>query len=600
VEVRHLARTLALLRASAGRWTALWLLLLLVQGLLPAATVYLTRGVVDGLTPLLGGNAGWAAAGPFVTPAVLLGAVLLGIALASGAAGWVQTLQSELLQDHIRHLIHQKSVTVGMSFYDFPDFFDHLHRARDEAAYRPAVLLGGLGGLLQNGVTLVAVAAVLLPYGVWLPAVLVLATAPSLVVVLRSALRRRAWKLAATPVERRIWYYDWLLTAREAAAEVRLFDLGRHYSQAFQTLRRRLRSENLALLKREALGEILAVLLGLCVGGGAVVWVVSEAMAGRITAGGLAMFYAAFAQGQGLMRSLLHNAGNMYTNSLFLGNLFAFLELKPEAAATGDPEAPQLARLRQGIRFDSVDFSYPGSARPALTGFSLDIQAGQTVAIVGPNGAGKSTVIKLLCRFYEPDCGRVLADGRDIREWAPAEWRRSISALFQDPVRYAATVLESVSPAELDDSLTAGRVRDALDAAGAEEIVRQLPRQHHTMLGKTFDDGVELSGGEWQRIALARALVRDVPILLLDEPTGAMDSWAEAEWFDRFRGATLGRTTIIITHRFTTAMRADVIHVMAHGRIVESGSHDQLVAQGGRYAESWSAQIRESAIGATL
>jgi len=292
-------------------------------------------------------------------------------------------------------------------------------------------------------------------------------------------------------------------------------------------------------------------------------------------------------QGQGLMRSVLHNAGNLYMNSLFLGNLFAFLALEPEASSAHARETPCPARLREGIRFESVDFTYPGTSRPALSGFSLDVPAGKTVAIVGPNGAGKSTVIKLLCRFYEPDRGRVLVDGVDSRDWAPAEWRRSVSALFQDPVRYAATVQENVSPACLDTAQTVLRIREAVNAAGGEEIVRRLPGQYETLLGRTFGEGVELSGGEWQRIALARALMKDAPVLLLDEPTSAMDSWAEADWFDRFRPAAAGRTTIIITHRFTTAMRADVIHVMEGGRIVESGSHDELVARGGRYAESW-------------
>jgi ATP-binding cassette subfamily B protein len=219
------------------------------------------------------------------------------------------------------------------------------------------------------------------------------------------------------------------------------------------------------------------------------------------------------------------------------------------------------------------------------------VRAGQTVAIVGANGAGKSTIIKLLCRFYEPDAGCIAIDGRDIRQQFPGEVRQMLSVLFQDPVRYALTAGENVQPL--------GPVRTrllsaAIRAAGAESIVSRLPNGAETVLGKWFDDGVELSGGEWQRLALARALCSQAPVLLLDEPTSAMDSWAEADWFERFRGAARDRTTIIITHRFTTAMQADVIHVMEEGRIVESGSHQRLLALDKRYAQSWMRQTREA------
>ena len=338
-----------------------------------------------------------------------------------------------------------------------------------------------------------------------------------------------------------------------------------------------------------------------------------QAMHGRMTAGALAMFFVAFTQSQAIVRSLLHNAGQVYPNSLFLGNLFQFLALEGETAAsshakvrlkpdaTYEPDATTAVdrRLRRGIRFESVTFSYPGATTQALWNFSLDVPAGRTIAIVGPNGAGKSTIIKLLCRFYEPDSGSIWIDGANIRERPAADIRELTSVLFQDPVRFAATVADNVAPGATPIAPSA--IAAAVRAAGAEQIIEQLPRGYDTLLGKWFDDGVELSGGEWQRIALARAFLRDAPILLLDEPTSAMDSWAEADWFDRFRQAAAGRTTIIITHRFTTAMQADVIHVLEDGRIVESGSHQKLLDLGGRYAYSWARQTqggaaRESAI----
>ena len=444
---------------------------------------------------------------------------------------------------------------------------------------------------------LCGVAVVLVPQGGWiLPAVLLLCTAPSLGSVVVSSLRRRKWQLRATPLERRTGYYDYMLTAREAAAEMRAYHLTQGFSTAYQKLRSGLRRERLDLVRSESILELAAMFLGFGVAAAAAFWVANEALTGRLTAGALAMFYAAFVQGQGAMRSVLGSFGGLFANGLLLSNLFAFLALdtevgpKPLTAKLVEVQAePRPAK--QGIGFEDVDFSYPGSNRRALSGFTLKIPAGKTVAIVGPNGAGKSTVFKLLCRFYEPDAGRILLDGEEIRSKAPFEIRRSLSVLFQDPVRFSSTLEDSVSLGS--EPASAKQVRMAIRAAEAEEIVARLPEQYETPLGREFEYGAELSGGEWRRIALARAIMRPAPFLLLDEPTSAMDSWAEADWFDRLREATTGRTTLIITHRFTTATQADVVYVMHEGRIVESGSHDELLKLGGRYAFSWARQTRE-------
>jgi ATP-binding cassette subfamily B protein len=592
-----LPQTIRLVWAATARWTALWLGLLFVQGLLPAIAVYLTKSVVDGLLKAIVSSASLSATTSLLKPAAALGTVMVLQILVGGVIGWVRFLQSEILQDYISRKIHEKSVSVKMSFYDFPDYYDHLHRARDEASHRPAALVDVTGGLLQYAVTSVGVAAVLIPYGVWLPAALFLGSIPSLWLVVQNSLRRQEWNRRSTPQIRKTWYLEHLLTARENAAEVRIFNLGTHVIEAYQTLRRRLRSEQSYLVRREAARELLAALLGMLVGAGAGGWVVWQAIQGRMTAGALAMFFAAFVQAQTLMRSLLQKAGELYTNSLFLGNLFQFLTLEAEPARRSSPLPLSAPSLRRGIQFEAIDFAYPGTSTKALADFSLDVPAGQTVAIVGPNGAGKSTIIKLLCRFYDTDRGRISIDGTDIRERPTAEIRQLVSVLFQEPVRYATTAAENVGP---DSCSLIGRqaIERAVRAAAAEAVIERLPHGYDTVLGKWFDDGVELSAGQWQRIALARAFLRNAPILLLDEPTSAMDSWAEAGWFDRFRQAAAGRTTIIITHRFTTAMRADVIHVMQDGRIVESGSHEKLLALDGQYACSWARQTGELSIAA--
>jgi ATP-binding cassette subfamily B protein len=309
--------------------------------------------------------------------------------------------------------------------------------------------------------------------------------------------------------------------------------------------------------------------------------------------GELALFYQAFQQGLRLMRTLLDNAGQLYSNSLFLGNLFEFLALRPAVESPSSPQ-PVPVTLVHGIRFHEVTFRYPGCDRPVLRGLNLTIPAGRIVAVVGPNGAGKTTLVKLLCRFYDPEAGRIELDGTDLRDFSLAELRSRIAALFQEPVRYNATAAENIALGDVTCAPGASQIRAAAEVAGADEVIARLPQGLDSLLGRCFVDGAELSAGEWQRLALARAFLRRAPILVLDEPTGGMDPWAEAEWLERFRLFARGRTAIVITHRLTTAMRADLICVMAGGEVVESGTHEELVNRCGLYAQSW----LEQAVGA--
>ncbi len=273
-----------------------------------------------------------------------------------------------------------------------------------------------------------------------------------------------------------------------------------------------------------------------------------------------------------------------------LDNLFTFMGLEPQVVDPPEP-LPMPNTLQTGIGFEHVTFTYPGSNRVALDDFSCVLPAGKTVALVGANGAGKSTVIKLLCRFYDPDAGQVLADGTDLRRFSLTGLRRQITVLFQQPVQYHSTAAENIAMGDLTASPGDQDIRAAAEAAGADAPIARLSEGYDTVLGKQFG-GTELSVGEWQRLALARAFLRQAHIVVLDEPTSAMDSWAAAAWLERFDKMAEGRTVLIVTHRFTTAMHADVIHVIDQGRIVESGTHQDLLALGGRYAQSWLKQMR--------
>jgi ATP-binding cassette subfamily B protein len=297
------------------------------------------------------------------------------------------------------------------------------------------------------------------------------------------------------------------------------------------------------------------------------------------------------------MRALLENAGQLYGNSLFLGNLFDFLSLK-SSERTAQPTARAALRGRPAsatISFQHVSFTYPDASTAAIDNFTMQIPSGKIIALVGPNGAGKTTLLKLLCRFYDPTQGSIAIDGQNIKDIPTGDLRRLITVLFQQPFHYNTTVRDNILFGDLNLEASDAELDAAIHAAGASEIVSRLPDREQTLLGRWFPGGTELSVGEWQRIALARAFLRRAPIIILDEPTSALDPWAEADWLGRFRKLAYGRTSIIITHRFTTAMHADVIHVMDRGRIVESGSHQRLLELNGLYAESWFRQNMLSA-----
>ena len=307
-------------------------------------------------------------------------------------------------------------------------------------------------------------------------------------------------------------------------------------------------------------------------------------ISGLASVGDIVLFYQAFGQGQRLMASLLSSTGEVYQNVLFLDNLFELLNTVPKVC---DPQNPiPVPSFKQNVSFENIDFSYPESDRHVLHDFSLTLKSGEIAAIVGENGEGKTTLIKLLCRFYDPDKGRVTIDGIDIRQCRQAELRRNITVLFQEPVRYHVSASENIAHGDIAGHPTSDTIKKAAEAAGAYDVITRLPEGFETVLGKWFG-GAELSAGEWQRVALARAFLRQAKLIILDEPTSMLDVWAEAKWFSRFRKLAVGSTVLIISHRLATTMHADVIHIMRGGKIIESGTHEELLNQHGRYSEAW-------------
>jgi len=586
----YIPRTLILVWSAARGWMIAWSVVLIIQGFLPVAFVYLTKIVVNNLVDVIQAGGSWTSIQPMLVSVLLMALIMLAQELLRGFSGYINTAQSECVKDYISELTHRKSTSIDLAFFDSPDYYDRLHRALHESRHRPQSLIQSTGSLLQNGITIFAMAAVLIPYGWWLPLALFISVIPAFYVVFQYRLRMYRWRIANTQNVRRTWYYESILTFRNSAAELRSFQWGDHFRSAYQKLRRQLRDENLELTRNQGLSEFAAGTMALLITGGAMVWMIWQVIQGFYSLGDLALFYSAFNQGQNLMRTILGNMGDIYDNSLFLEDLFKFLELEPEIKEPAQP-IPVPQTLVNGIRFKNISFRYPGSQRFVIQNFDLEVPAGKIAAIVGANGAGKTTLIKLLNRFYDPQEGSILIDDVNLREFNLEDLRGKITIMFQEPVQLYSTAQENISFGDLKINPDETEIRKAADAAGLGPIIEKLPQEFDTLLGKFFEGGTDLSVGEWQRIALARAFFRNAPIILLDEPTSAMDPWAEVDWLRRFRTLAKNRTAIIITHRFTTAAFADVIHVMDEGHIVESGQHEQLISGGGRYAKSWIDQM---------
>lgn len=510
------------------------------------------------------------------------------------AGDFVKSAQAEHFSDYVKNLIHNKTADVDLEYYESPAYHDLMEQARGESQGKPLAILDNLGAVIQNSITLISFAAILLSYGWIIAVLLVVGAIPGLTISIRQNRMFHEWWQRTARDRRYLNYFDAILSHSDAAAEVRLFDLGDRYRTKFQSLRQRVRREKLDWMKRHVSGKAVASTIAFATGGVAVGWIALRAFYGLATLGDLAVFYQVFSKGQGVLTAVLNGVGQTFANTLYLKNLFGFLDI-PDRASGGTETVPFPRTIESGIHFKNVTFRYPGEDRTVLSDFDLVLPAGKIVAIVGVNGAGKSTLMKLACRFYDPDEGSIEIDGIDIRKFDVKELRKNVSVLFQAPMRYQESVDENIEIGDCDSAIDEQRLRDAARLAGASELIARLPDGFKTILGRWFPGGHEISGGEWQKISLARAYYRRAQIFVLDEPTSFMDSWAESDWFDRFRELSDGRTGVLVTHRFTIAMRADLIYVLDQGRLIEAGTHRQLVAGDGLYATSWRMQMKYAA-----
>lgn len=586
-----LLKALKLVWGCARGWTVANFALQVLQGTLPLLTLYLTKLIVDGVTEALNAPDKWAAFRPIAGWVILMAAVYLTQRLLSSVATLVQEQQSWKVSDHVHNILHSKSVAVDLQYYENSAYYDTLHMAQREAPYRPQQVVSTLAQLVQNGVSMIAMVGLLMRFHWAIVFFLLPVVAPGILVRLRYSKKLYKLREHQSSLERQASYYDWMLIGQHFAKEVRLFDLGTLFTNRYRSIRQRWRRQRLQLTRKQMFHNLIAELISALLLFAGLAFVVARAISGNITMGDLVMYYQAFQRSQNALKTFLSNLTSLYENSLFLNHFYTFLNLEPQIREPIDPKPVPQPMIR-GIEVKGLGFSYPNSTRKVLKDVSFNIRSGEHVALVGENGSGKTTLIKLLCRLYDPDRGLVTLDDIPLHEFSPAALRSQFSVVFQDYVNYYLTARENIWMGNVKLPLKDKAIIRAAQETGADSVIQRLPNGYDTQLGKWFENGEELSVGEWQKIALARALVRDAQIVILDEPTSGLDAKAEYRIFRLFQKMTSDKTAIFISHRLASARLADRILVLENGSIVESGNHEQLLKLDGAYARLYNLQAQ--------
>ena len=587
---RNLGRACRFVWRCAPALSAASALLAIAQSVLPLASLYLMKLIVDSVTAAVAKPAAASFSGIAGLVGLAAAAALLN-ALLRSCAEVARTAQGQIVTEHAADLIHEKSVEADLAFYDSPEFQDTLHRAQQEAPFRPIGIVGSLTQLGQACLSVAAVGALLVYFHWAVTLVLFAALVPGIFVRIKFAEKIYAWQQQRTKTERKTHYFHWMLIDGAHAREIRLFGLGALFRGWYRGLSALLRKEQLRLSSRRALFDLITQTCGIAAQFGTFAFIAARTLSGAMSLGDMVMYYQAFQRAQGSLQEILSSLAGLYEDNLFLSNFYKFLDLKPQVVSPPSPAALPFP-MQQGIAFTDVSFRYPGCSKNVLEGIDLVIPPGQVVALVGENGSGKTTLAKLLCRFYDPGGGAITLDGIDIRSFDVNAFRKQLSVVFQDYLHYYLTARENIWLGNIAKDPYDPGIHAAAERTGADRVVRKLGNGYETTLGRFFDGGEELSIGQWQKLALARAFFSDAQIIILDEPTSSMDARAEHELFETFKNLLDGRTAMLISHRFSTVRMADLIYVLEQGRIIEQGSHDDLVRRGGTYARLFDLQAR--------
>jgi ATP-binding cassette, subfamily B, bacterial len=600
--LRYLPALVRLVWQTHRGYSVAMVVLRLVRAFVPVASLWAAKLIIDEVVHLTR-TPGAPLDDLWRVVALELAIVVAGELLARASA-LVESLLGDLFSNHISVRLMRHAATLDLAQFEDPDFYDHLERARRQTTARIG-LIAMLLTMGQDLLTLGTLGAALVAHNPWLLLLLTLAILPSFLGETHFAALSYSLLFRRTPERRELDYLRYVGASDKTAKEVQMFGLAGWLTDRYAALAQRYYEENRRLSIRKGLVSAVLSFVGTLGYYGAYVTILLRAVAGTISLGTLTFLAAAFGRSRDLIQRLLLSASDIYEQSLYLKDLFVFFEMQPSIRSIPGA-APVPKPIRSGFVFEDVGFQYPGSDRWAIRHVDLTIAPGERIALVGENGAGKTTITKLLARLYDPTEGRILLDGVDLRQYDLASLRQAIGVIFQDFVRYDMRFDENVGVGEIDEvSGYLADVRDApADGAGpppaavvdaserslASTLLPRFTRGYRQMLGRRFEDGVDLSGGEWQKVALARAYMREAQLLILDEPTAALDARAEYEVFVRFNQLMAGRMAVVISHRFSTVRMADRIVVLGEGRVIEEGTHEDLVARDGLYSELFEMQ----------
>jgi ATP-binding cassette subfamily B protein len=557
-----------------------------VAALIPVAQLWVGKLIIDQVVRSITGRSGagnriWVLLAYEIALAVLSD-------LLSRAVNLCDSLLGDKFTNHVSLRLMEHAADLDLVSFEDPVFYDKLERARRQTTARLG-MLAVLAGMAQQSLTLVSLSAAVVTFSPWFLVLLVAAVIPAFLGETRFAMLAYSILYRWTPERRELDYLRMLGASNQSAKEVKIFGLGHYLAERSRVLFDRFYRENKALAIKRAVSGSLLNLLPTAGYYGAYVLILMRTLAGALTVGSLTFLVGAFARSRSLIENLFSSLNNIAEQALYIKDLFDFFETRP--GIVSGPEAIAAPRpIRSGFEFRNVSFAYPGAERRVLRDVSFRFDAGERIALIGENGAGKTTLVKLLARLYDPTEGAILLDGVDLREYDVDSLRGEIGVIFQDYMRYDMLARENIGLGRVAELQNQARVESAARKSLAEPLIAQLERGYEQMLGRRFEDGVDLSAGQWQKIALARAYMRDAQVLILDEPTASLDARAEYEVFLRFADLTRDKMAVLISHRFSTVRMADRILVLADGEVIEQGTHQHLVALGGRYAELFELQ----------
>lgn len=583
-------RVAQLLWASSPGLTLSVVAIMVLEIFASLGSLYLMKLLVDAVSLHLASASAATSEKVFFILAGVGGFLVLTVLL-QNIASMLRMQHNLRISEHVDQKIHDRAIAVDLQYYESPLYYDQLERARQGGAQRPAAVVSNIL-LSAKAATILLIVLILIWSIDWrLVPTLLVPVSIALIAKLYYTRRLFDWRTARAQTERRASYLDWMLTSAAHAKEMRLNHIGTFFRDQYQELRTSLRGGQMSIERARLWTEVVISVIGAVVFFGASAWLLQQSLSEQRPLGDAVLFVLLLRRAQSGGSELVSNATRLVDDGLYLKNLFEFLSIKPQIAAPASPKAlPSV--ISEGVHLSDVSFKYAGSDDYALRGVNLHIRPGQIVALVGENGSGKTTLIKLLTRLYDPTEGAVTLDGEDVRKFEPEDYRRLFSVIFQDYALYAATAGDNIRYGDISAPHGECRIKTAAKRAGADQLIEHLPMSYDTPLTKLFDNGRDLSIGQWQRLALARSFYPPSRFVILDEPTSAVDPKAEFELFEGFRDRIGGRGALIISHRLSTIRLADYTYVLEGGRIAEHGRHDDLVLAHGIYADLFSKQAR--------